>query len=143
MSVSNLETAITIAVEAHRGAVDKAGSPYVLHPLRMMQTFTDETTMIVAVLHDVVEDTPWTPGRLREAGFSDDILDALDGVTNREGESYEQFIERAAGIPIAKKVKIADLEDNMDVRRLGTLGDRDAARLSKYLKAWRRLVGES
>ncbi len=82
MSVSNLETAITIAVEAHRGAVDKAGSPYVLHPLRMMQTFTDETTMIVAVLHDVVEDTPWTPGRLREAGFSDDILVALAGVTN-------------------------------------------------------------
>jgi (p)ppGpp synthase/HD superfamily hydrolase len=137
--MNDLETAIAIAVESHKGHPDKAGRPYVLHPLRMMFRLSDEIDMTVAVLHDVVEDTDWTPEKLRDRGFSKTILTALDGVTNREGESYEEFIERAAGNPVSRRVKLADLEDNMDVRRLNTVTEKDAVRLSKYLRAWRRL----
>lgn len=137
--MSDLESAIAIAVEAHKGQTDKAGRPYMLHPLRMMLRLTDEIDMIVAALHDVVEDTDWTMDRLRERGFSETVLAALDGVTNRAGETYEDFIERAACNPISRRVKLADLEDNMDVRRMSTITEKDSARLNKYLRAWRRL----
>jgi hypothetical protein len=86
-----------------------------------------------------VEDTPWTLERLKRVGFPDEILRALDGVTKREAESYEEFVERSRSNPIAWRVKIADLEDNMDLRRLETLTNKDFARLRKYHRAWRRL----
>ena len=80
-----LEKAIAIAVEAHRGARDKYGAPYILHPLRVMHRVQTEPEKIVAILHDVIEDTPWTFNRLRAEGFPDEILAALDCVTKREG----------------------------------------------------------
>jgi len=95
----------------------------------------------VAVLHDVVEDTPHTFDDLRKRGYSEEVIAALDCVTKREGESYEQFVERAAANPIARQVKLADLKDNMDIRRLSAIQDRDIERLRKYLKAWKRLTG--
>lgn len=110
--------AIALAVEAYRGQKDRAGKPYILHPLRVMHRVQTEDEQIVAILHDVVEDTPWTPEKLAAEGFPQHILDALDCVTKREGESYEQFAERSASNPIARRVKLADLEDDMDVRRL-------------------------
>jgi (p)ppGpp synthase/HD superfamily hydrolase len=137
--MSLLEKAIAIAVDAHRGQVDKAGQPYILHPLRMMLRLDNEAERIVAVLHDVLEDAKVTAADLRREGFSDEILDALAHVTKRKGENYQEFVARAAKNPIARRVKLADLEDNMDVRRLKRVTERDRKRLSKYLRAWRSL----
>lgn len=131
-----LEDAVAIAALAHQGQTDKAGKPYLLHPLRMMLEMKSETAMIVAVLHDVVEDTDWTLESLRTRGFSEEILTAIDCVTNRSGESYEEFIERVRTNPIAREVKIADLEDNMNVRRIGEIKPKDLERLAKYHRAW-------
>ena len=134
-----LEDAIALAVEAHRGQRDKAGQTYVLHPLRLMLRLDTEPERMTAVLHDVVEDTPYTLERLRGLGYPEDVLSALDCLTRREGETYEAFIERVLPHPLARRVKLADLEDNMDVRRLPAVTARDAERLARYRAAWARL----
>jgi len=134
-----LEDAIALAVQAHRGQVDKAGQPYILHPLRMLFRLESEDERIVAVLHDVIEDTPTTFADLRALGYAEEILQALDCVTRRPDETYEQFIERAAANPLARRVKLADLEDNMDLRRMRALADHDLERLQRYLDAWQKL----
>ena len=141
-NMATVEDAVAIAARAHKGQKDKAGAPYLLHPLRMMLRMETEAAMMAAVLHDVVEDTEWTLERLREAGFSDEVLEAVDCLTHREGESYQQFVERVRTNPIARQIKIADLEDNMNVRRINQLGPRDLERLEKYHRAWRVLTGE-
>ena len=138
--IATLEDAIQIAAQAHKGQPDKAGAPYILHPLRMMMRLKTEAEMITAILHDVIEDTDWTIEKLREKGFSEEVLEALECVTNREGESYEQFIERAGKNPIARQVKIADLEDNMNIQRIGEIKPKDLQRLEKYHKSWRVLT---
>lgn len=92
--MSNLERAIAIAVEAHKGQKDKSGAPYILHPLRVMGRVNPDTEKIVAVLHDVIEDTRWTFDDLRKEGFSEDVIQAIDCVTKRDGESYEDFVKR-------------------------------------------------
>ncbi len=140
---ATIEDAIQIAAEAHKGQTDKAGAPYILHPLRMMMRLKSEAEMMTAILHDVVEDSDdWTIERLRERGFSDEVLEAVECVTNHEGESYEAFIERAGKKPIARQVKIADLEDNMDVRRIKNVTAKDTERLAKYRRAWQTLTDE-
>jgi (p)ppGpp synthase/HD superfamily hydrolase len=139
---ADLEHAISLAVEAHRGQKDRAGAPYILHPLRMMFRVETDAEKIVAVLHDVVEDTGWTLDRLRAEGFPEDVVAAVDHLTRREGESYDEFVRRAAAHPVARRVKIADLEDNMDVRRTGTVTDEDTERLTRYHRAWRSLVDD-
>ncbi|HEX2081245.1 MAG TPA: HD domain-containing protein [Longimicrobium sp.] len=138
--MADLEEAIGIAVEAHRGQKDRAGAPYILHPLRMMFRVQTDAERMAAVLHDVVEDTGWTLEALRERGFPEEVVEAVDHLTRREGESYEDFVTRAAAHPVARRVKVADLEDNMDVRRTGTLAEGDVERLGRYLRAWRRLT---
>lgn len=138
--MADLEEAIGIAVQAHRGQKDRAGAPYILHPLRMMFRVQTEAERMAAVLHDVVEDTEWTLEALRERGFPEEVVDAVDHLTRREAESYDEFVTRAAAHPVARRVKLADLEDNMDVRRTGTLADDDVERLGRYLRAWRRLT---
>ena len=99
----------------------------------------------MAVLHDVVEDSPPPPrlgfDELRREGFSEPVLAALEGVTRREGETCEEFIRRSLTHPVARRVKLADIEDNLDLRRLATLTDRDTERLRRYLAAWRVLAG--
>lgn len=140
--IATVEDAVSIAARAHSGQKDKAGAPYLLHPLRMMLRMETEAAMMAAVLHDVVEDTEWTLERLREAGFSEGVLEAVDCLTHREGESYEEFVERVRTNPIARQVKIADLEDNMNVRRMNQLGPKELERLEKYHRAWRVLTGE-
>ena len=137
---ATLEDAISIAAAAHKGQFDKAGAPYILHPLRMMMRMKTEAEMMTAILHDVVEDSDWTFEQLREAGFSEEVLTAIDGVTNREDENYAQFIERAKQNPIARQVKIADLEDNMNILRIGEIKPKDLERLEKYHKSWRYLT---
>lgn len=134
-----LEEAIALAAQAHRGQVDKAGQPYVLHLLRVMFRVETEQERIVAVLHDLVEDTSYTFDDLRALGYPAEIVEALDRVTRRPEESYEQFVERAAANPVSRRVKLADLEDNMDIRRYTTLTERDLERLQRYLRAWQRI----
>lgn len=131
-----LEDAILLAAGAHRGQTEKAGNPYILHPLRVMFRLESETDRIVGVLHDVIEDTRYTLQDLRAMGYPESLLDALDCLTRRETETYEEFIARIRINPLARRVKLADLEDNMDVRRLPALTDKDAERLKKYLNAW-------
>ena len=136
-----LEDAISIAALAHKGQRDKAGAPYLLHPLRMMMRMSSEAAMMAAVLHDVVEDTGWTLEQLRGEGFSDEVLEAVDCLTHREGESYQEFVERVRTNQIARQVKVADLEDNMNILRITRLGAKDLERLEKYHKAWCLLTG--
>lgn len=134
-----LEDAIALAVQAHHGQRDKAGQPYILHPLRLMLKLETEEERTVAVLHDVVEDTPWTLERLRALGYPEPVLRALEGLTRREDETYEAFIERLRPDALACRVKLADLEDNMDVRRLTAVTAKDTERLARYRAAWARL----
>ena len=99
----------------------------------------------MAVLHEVVEDSQppprWGFDELRREGFSEPVLAALEGVTRRESETYEKFIRRSLTHPVARRVKLADLEDNLDIRRLATLTDRDTDRLRRYLGARQFLTG--
>jgi (p)ppGpp synthase/HD superfamily hydrolase len=134
--LSTLERAIAIASEAHAGQVDKAGAPYILHPLRMMLSLSATDERIVAMLHDVCEDCPgWTFDRLRAEGFPDRIVEALDSVTKRDGEDYEAFVRRASANPIGRRVKLADLRDNCDLSRIAAPSERDLARIAKYRRA--------
>jgi (p)ppGpp synthase/HD superfamily hydrolase len=136
-----LARAISIALEAHRGATDKAGMPYAGHIMRVMQAGKTCDEKIVGVLHDLVEDTDWTFDRLLDEGFPVYIVDALRCVTKTsEDEPYEDFIKRVKSNPLAVAVKINDLSDNMDIRRLSELTDKDVQRLRKYLQAYRELV---
>ena len=137
----SLEDAILLATQAHRAQRDRNGRPYVLHVLRvMLRVETDEQRM-AAVLHDLVEDTPHTLQELRDLGYPEDVVRAVDCLTHRDGEPYEAQVERAAADPIARVVKLADLEDNMDLRRLDRLEERDLPRLRRYMSAWQRLKG--
>ena len=138
--MSFLEKAIQIAVRAHTGQVDKAGKPYILHPLRVMLKCATEEQMIVAVLHDVIEDTPVHRADLQKEGFRKEILDALDCVTKiNDDEDYDAFIDRIIPNSIARAVKLRDLEDNMDISRLPDPQEKDFKRLKKYIKTHRRL----
>ena len=128
-----------IARKAHAGQVDKAGEEYFNHPKRVADNFYEDDKVIVALLHDVIEDTDITLDYLKKEGFSDAVLAALDAITKREGESYDQFIERVKDNPIALKVKMADLRDNMNVLRLPVLTDKDLQRIAKYHKAYKYL----
>ena len=141
--MSTLKRAIEIATEAHQGQFDKSGKDYIGHPLRVMGMGKTEEEKIVGVLHDVIEDTDWTFEKLAEEGFSQEIISALRCVTKlSENENYDDFIDRVKKNPLAVAVKINDLTDNMDIRRLPYLSDKDVKRLKKYLKAYKRLTGE-
>ena len=134
--MSTLERAIAIAAEAHAGQLDKAGAPYILHPLRLMRNLSTADERIVAVLHDLVEDCPeWSFDRLTAEGFSGHVIVALKSVTKREGEDYESFVLRAATDPIGRRVKLADLRDNADLSRIASPTARDLERAEKYRRA--------
>jgi (p)ppGpp synthase/HD superfamily hydrolase len=133
-----LAHAMAISAWAHANQRDKAGAPYVLHPIRIMQSQTSESARIVALLHDVVEDAPgWSFERLRREGFSEEVIAALDALTKREGEDYADFIRRAGANTIARAVKIADLKDNLDLTRLPALLDNDLERVRRYHESLR------
>lgn len=136
-----LERAISIAALAHEGQVDKAGAPYVLHPLRVMLRVSTLEERIVAVLHDVVEDSEITFDNLRDKGFSEDILEALASVTKRGGEAYDEFVVRAASNSIGRRVKLADLQDNCNLSRIAHPEARDYERIEKYRRAIEIIYG--
>jgi len=136
----NIDKALEIAVQAHIGQVDKAGKAYILHPLRLMNQFIDEDLMIISILHDVVEDSDFTLKDLVDTEFSPIIIDAVDCLTKRENEEYANFIERVLTNPLAIKVKIADIKDNLNISRLcQPLSEKDIDRLKKYQIALLRL----
>ena len=140
--MATLERAIEIATEAHRGQLDKAGDDYIGHPLRVMAMGRSVDEKIVGVLHDVVEDSAWTFEMLETEGFSAEVIEALRYVTKlSDNEPYGKFIARVKGNPLAVAVKLNDLTDNMDIRRLPYLSDKDVRRLKKYLKAYKQLTG--
>ncbi len=139
--MATLARALTIAALAHEQQRDKNGAPYFLHALRVMQRqpAADETACIAAVLHDLIEDTDWTLDMLAAEGFRAEVIDVIDAVTRRPDESYTDFVERAGLHPTARQVKLADLEDNMDLRRLAQITPADHERMERYHKAWRYL----
>ena len=141
--MSQLEAALQVMLDAHRGQTDKAGQPYVLHPLRLMARFQDEDQRLVALLHDVVEDGDVTPASLRALGFSEPVVVAVECLTRRSEETYEDFIARIRPNPLANSVKVEDIRDNLDVTRLRDLKDEDLERLRKYWKALQQLRSET
>jgi (p)ppGpp synthase/HD superfamily hydrolase len=139
-----LEKAIKIVVEAHTGQVDKAGIPYVTHLFSVMNRGQSLNEKIVGVLHDLIEDTPWTIEMLENEGFSKEIVEAVRCITkNENGESYEEYIQRVKSNPLALRVKLHDLRDNMDILRRSQLSEKDLARLNKYLQVYRMLLKET
>lgn len=137
-----LQRALEIARQAHDGQTDKSGMPYIEHSLRVMAMGRNDEERIVGILHDVIEDSNWTLPMLKDVGFTDEIIKALDAVTRRREESYDDFISRVERNSLAVVVKLNDLTDNMDIRRLPYLSDKDVKRLKRYLKAYKRLKGE-
>ena len=136
-----LDRAKAIATSAHEGQVDKAGKPYIDHPMRVMNMGKTVEEKIAGVLHDVVEDSDWTFEMLEKEGIPKDVMDALRCVTKlSEDEDYDHFIERVKTNPLAVKVKINDLKDNMDITRLGEVTEKDLPRLNKYIRAYRQLT---
>ena len=137
----NLERAIQIAVEAHAGEKDRGGKAYILHPISVMMRCETDEEKIVAILHDVVEDTDWTFEALHEEGFTDTIIEALKTVTKHsEDKDYDEFVQRSLKNEIGRKVKIADLRENLDVTRIGELTEKDIERINKYKRALKTLT---
>jgi (p)ppGpp synthase/HD superfamily hydrolase len=131
----SLKRAIEIATEAHRGQVDKANEPYILHSRRVMDQVDSIDEKIVGILHDVVEKNPqWSLRRLEGEGFQSTIIEAVDAMTRRAGESYEDLVSRGAANPIGRAVKMADLRDNIQMAQLCGLDD------SKYRNALNRVL---
>ena len=143
MTPMTFDQAMMIAIKAHAGQTDKIGDPYIFHPLRIMLRMNTKVERIVAILHDVVEDSPITLADLRRAGCPDKVLKAVDCLTRREGERYEEYVRRAAGDRLARIIKIADLEDNMELRLKHGLAGKDKARMARYRKAYLALTGLS
>jgi (p)ppGpp synthase/HD superfamily hydrolase len=131
-----VEAAIALARRAHAGQLDKAGAAYIGHPLRVMAKMTTDEERIAAILHDVVEDTPVTFDDLMAMGLPAPAVEAVRLLTRTDDgtdpAAYETYIDAILANPIARKVKLADLEDNLDPSRLATITERDEKRLEKY-----------
>lgn len=134
-----IEKSLEFALRAYTGQKDKAGETYILHPLRIMAKMEGAKEKAVALLHDVIEDSEITARQLLESGIPEDVVDAVEALTKRDGESYEAFLLRVKANLLATKVKIADIEDNINVLRLKSLEGKDLERVAKYHKAWRFL----
>lgn len=139
--MATLERAMEIARQAHAGQVDKAGADYIEHPLRVMERGENEEQKIVGVLHDVVEDSDWTFEMLEAEGFSSEVISALKCVTKlSEEEDYDHFIDRVLTNQLTMRVKLLDLEDNMDLTRLAECSEADIMRKQKYKEAYDRVL---
>lgn len=135
-----LEKAIALALRAHSGQVDRYGHPYILHSLHLMLQMDTEHERMAAVLHDVVEDTGVTLSDLEEAGFPPEVLEAVRLLTHdKENSSYEEYVQTLKANRTARKVKLADLKHNMDIRRMDQVRPTDLDRLQRYRQAWETL----
>jgi (p)ppGpp synthase/HD superfamily hydrolase len=137
--MATLERALEIAADAYADQTDKAGEPYVLHPIRLMQQMDTTDERIVALLHDVLEDSDWELTDLRDEGFSARVVDAVDNLTKPADADYDAYVDNLAADSLAATVKQADLEDNLDLTRLDSLDEDATDRIEKYHRNWRRL----
>ena len=134
------QIALELAVEKHKNQTDKAGNPYILHPLHVMENVNSKEGKIVAILHDIIEDTDITEDYLLKIGLSKRIVDAVVALTRSEDMDYQEYIKNLSSNPLAKEVKLADLEHNMDLKRLPTLEEKDLERNRKYLIEYHYLI---
>ena len=135
--------AIKLMFEKHKDQVDKSGMPYVFHPFHLAEQMDDEETTITALLHDIVEDTDTTFDDLRKLGFSDNVINALKLMTHDKNIDYFEYVKNISKNPIARKVKIKDLEHNMDTSRLDEVTDKDIERVKKYKKCHKYLLNNN
>ena len=136
MIYTNLtKKALKLCFESHKEQVDKSGMPYVFHPFHLAEQMTDESTTVVALLHDVVEDTDITFDDLEKQGFSDEIMDALKLLTHDKNIPYMDYVAEIKKNTIATKVKLADLKHNSDLTRLSVVDEKALKRKEKYEKA--------
>lgn len=133
--------AMKLCYEAHKDQVDKSGLPYVFHPAHVAEQMTDEATTIVALLHDVVEDTDYTLEDLAAEGFEKEILEAVALMTHEDDVPYLDYVAKLKNNPIARAVKLADLAHNSDLSRIGEIDEETRKRLEKYKKAIALLKG--
>lgn len=136
------KAALKLCYMAHKDQVDKAGLPYVFHPFHLAEQMLDEDTTVVALLHDVLEDTEITLDEMREAGYGEDILEALQLLCHEDGVPYMEYIKRLRENRLARIVKLADLQHNSDLSRLDVTDERAAARREKYMAAMQLLMNE-
>lgn len=134
------QIALELAVEKHKNQTDKAGNPYILHPLHVIENVNSKEGKIVAILHDIIEDTDITEDYLLKIGLSKRIVDAVVALTRSEDIDYQEYIKNLSSNPLAKEVKLADLEHNMDLKRLPTLEEKDLERNRKYQIAYHYLI---
>ena len=127
--------ALKLCFEAHKKQVDKSGMPYVFHPFHLAEQMQTEETTVVALLHDLVEDTDYTIEDLASMGFSKNITDAIALMTHADDVTYMDYVRRIKNNPIAKVVKLADLKHNSDLTRLDVVDEKALKRKEKYLKA--------
>lgn len=137
---NNIEKAIELALNAHSGQKDKAGSPHIFHCLRVMLKGKTQTEQIVGVLHDIIEDTSTSSDDLKKLGFSKEIIDAVVCLTKLQDEYNEDYIKRVMSSKLALKVKLYDLEDNLNLLRLKEISEKDIKRLNKYIKTYNMLI---
>jgi hypothetical protein len=145
VTMATIEKALQIAARAHEGQVDKEGLPYILHPLWVMSGVEGLEAKIVAVFHDVIEDTPVTADDLRREGFSEAIVASVLCVTHRKDESYADYVVRCKGNEVARRVKLSDLEDNTRLSRTIFRLDRiehDLARIRRYVLSYKFLTDQ-
>lgn len=138
----NTKKALKLCFEAHKNQTDKSGLPYVFHPFHVAEQMTDEKTTIVALLHDVIEDTSYTLQDLRNLGFDEDVLGALELMTHDKNVPYMDYVAKIKGNAIAKTVKLADLSHNSDLIRLDEINEAALNRVEKY-KAAIKLLSEN
>lgn len=127
--------ALKLCFAAHKDQTDKSGMPYVFHPFHLAEQMPDEDTTIVALLHDVIEDTPYTLDDLRAMGFSEQVLDALALMTHDKRIPYMDYVAKIKGNKIARTVKLADLKHNSDLSRLYNVDEKAMKRIDKYRQA--------
>ena len=131
--------ALKISFEAHKNQTDKSGIPYVYHPYHLAEQMNTEEMVVVALLHDVVEDSDFSLCDIKKMGFSDNIIDALALLTHNESDPYMDYIAKIKRNPIARIVKLADLHHNSDLSRLDCVDEKAKKRVQKYTKAIRLL----
>lgn len=134
--------AMKIAFQVHKEQTDKTGVPYIYHPIHLAEQMEDETTICVALLHDVIEDGDITAADLEKEGFREEMIEALKLLTHDEAVPYMEYIKEIRKNPIAKAVKYADLKHNSDLSRLNIIDERAKKRAEKYKKAIELLLGE-
>ena len=134
------QIALELAVKKHKNQTDKVGNPYILHPLHVMENVKNKDAKIVAILHDIIEDTDVTEDYLLEIGISKHIVDAVVLLTHNDNTEYQEYIKNLSSNQLAKEVKIADLQHNMDLKRLPILKEKDLNRNRKYQIAYHFLI---